>query len=203
MDILPLSSGCLNPYSHIMDDPLYFSGQFLLATPGMADSRFARSIIALCSHDEHGALGINIGEVSPDIRFHEILEQFEIAPEQSDNCPVFIGGPVESQRGFVLHSLDINLSDTLQVGDKWGLSSSIDMLRIIAKGRGPKKWILALGYSGWGEGQLESELTQNGWSITEGHMDWIFESQSSNKWEMAWHAQGINPAQLSTGFGSA
>ena len=186
-----------------MIEPTYFSGQFLLATPGMADPRFARSIIALCSHDDEGALGINIGTTSSEISFHGILEQFDIDPGSSADADVFLGGPVERQRGFILHSLDINLSDTLQVGDQWGLSSSVDILRAIAAGRGPENWIIALGYSGWGSGQLEIELTQNGWAVAPGEPEWLFETGSKDKWDMAWKSQGIDPKKLSGGFGSA
>ena len=144
----------------VMNDNIFFSGQFLLATPGMADPRFARSVVAICSHDENGALGINIGETVEGISFHDVLKQFEIDP-----------------------------------GD--------EMLSAIAQGRGPAKWIIALGYSGWGEGQLEAELTQNGWSIAEGSPDWLYETGSADKWSMAWEAQGIDPTKLSSGFGSA
>ncbi|MEO9600857.1 YqgE/AlgH family protein [Parasphingorhabdus sp.] len=169
----------------------------------MADPRFARSVLAICSHDENGALGINIGETVDGISFHGILKQFDIDPGKAPDCSVFLGGPMETQRGFIIHSLDMNLSDTLQVGECWGLSSSIDMLKAIAQGRGPKEWIIALGYSGWGEGQLESELTQNGWSIAEGSPDWLYEKSSDDKWLMAWQALGIDPMKLSAGFGSA
>ncbi|VAV97560.1 UPF0301 protein YqgE, partial [hydrothermal vent metagenome] len=151
-----------------MSTPQYLSGQYLLATPGMADPRFARSIIALCSHDEKGALGINLGEFVEGLSFHDILKQFDIPTDKVANRKLHIGGPVELQRGFILHSLDMNLSDTLQVGARWGLSSSVDMMRAISKGEGPKDWTIALGYSGWGEGQLEYELTQNGWSVVLG-----------------------------------
>jgi|TARA_R110000851_G_scaffold45132_25_gene110650 putative transcriptional regulator len=187
----------------VMNDNIFFSGQFLLATPGMADPRFARSVVAICSHDENGALGINIGETVEGISFHDVLKQFEIDPGDAPNREIFLGGPVETQRGFILHSLDINMLDTVQVGDRWGLSSSIEMLSAIAQGRGPAKWIIALGYSGWGEGQLEGELTQNGWSIAEGSPDWLYETGSADKWSMAWEAQGIDPTKLSSGFGSA
>lgn len=186
-----------------MESPIYFSGQFLLATPGMADPRFARSIVALCSHDEHGALGINIGQTSNDISFHGILDQFDIPTADSADRQVYVGGPVEAHRGFVLHSLDFNLSETLQVGDRWGLSSSLDILSAIATGEGPEHWIIAIGYAGWGAGQLEQELTQNGWSITPGETDWLFETGARDKWEMAWQAQGIDPGRLSGQFGSA
>lgn len=186
-----------------MHEPIFFSGQFLLSTPGMADPRFARSVVAICSHDENGTLGINIGETVEGISFHDILAQFDIDTTDAPNCSVFLGGPMEKQRGFIIHSLDINLSDTIQVGDRWGLSSSIDMLNAIAQGRGPKKWIIALGYSGWGEGQLESELTQNGWSVAKGSPDWLYDQSSEDKWTMAWQAQGIDPTKLSGEFGSA
>jgi len=135
--------------------------------------------------------------------FHNILDQFEIDHGDAPDSAVFLGGPVEPARGFILHSLDMKLADSLQVGDRWGLSSSVDMLRAIAKGNGPENWILALGYSGWGGGQLEAELTQNGWSIAEGEAGWLFEARSKDKWEMAWQSQGIDPNMLSGGFGSA
>lgn len=186
-----------------MNAPPYFSGQFLLATPGMADPRFSKSIVAICSHDDDGALGINIGASTTEISFHGILEQFDIDPAECSDRIVYLGGPVEPQRGFIIHSLDINHSDTLQVGTKWGMSSSVDMLRAIAADRGPEKWIVALGYSGWGAGQLEEELTQNGWAVAPGEPDWLFETQSKDKWEMAWKSEGIDPRKLSGGFGSA
>ena len=183
-------------YVKAMPAPNYFSGQFLLATPGMADPRFSRSIIAICSHDENGAVGINIGSFSDFITFHGILEQFDIDTGQLADRDVFLGGPVETNRGFILHSLDANYFETLQVGDRWGLSSSVDMLKSIAEGKGPKKWISALGYAGWGPNQLETELTQNGWAIAEGDPEWIFERESANKWEMAWEAQVIEIQNL-------
>ena len=190
-------------YDGVVSAPPYFTGQFLLATPGMADERFARSIVALCAHDDNGALGINLGARLEGLGFHEILKQFDIDPGDSPDCDVFAGGPVEPHRGFILHSLDLNMSDTLQVSNLWGLSSSVDMLRAIANGRGPEKWIIALGYSGWGAGQLEGELTQNGWSLAKGSPHWIFDKEAGDKWAMAWQAQGIDPGKLSSGFGQA
>ena len=186
-----------------MSEPPYFTGQFLLATPGMGDPRFSRSIIALCAHDDNGALGINLGATIDGLSFHEILNQFDIDPGEAPDCTVFAGGPVEPHRGFILHSLDLNMSDTLQVSNLWGLSSSVDMLRAIANGRGPDSWVIALGYSGWGGGQLEDELTQNGWSLAKGSPQWIFDKESADKWGMAWQAQGIDPGKLSSGFGQA
>ena len=159
--------------------------------------------IAICSHDEQGALGINIGDTSDELTFHGILRQFDISTDEVEDELVFLGGPVEPQRGFILHSLDFNMSDTVQVDDKWGLSSSVNILYAIAEGKGPKQWKAALGYSGWGGGQLEGELTQNGWMIAPGDPEWIYESEASDKWEMAWKELGIEPSQLSGSFGSA
>ncbi len=186
-----------------MSTPQYLSGQYLLATPGMADPRFARSIIALCSHNENGALGINLGEFVEGLSFHDILKQFDIPTNNVADRKLHIGGPVELQRGFILHSLDMNLSDTLQVGTRWGLSSSVDMMRAISEGNGPKDWAIALGYSGWGEGQLEFELTQNGWSVVRGNKNWPFLDDKIDKWQSAWAAEGIDVANLSGQFGSA
>lgn len=190
-------------YDYIMPVPKYLSGQYLLATPGMADPRFDRSIVALCAHDENGALGINLGEFAEEFTFHNILEQFDIPTDHVPDRRVHIGGPVELQRGFILHSLDMNLSDTLQVGHRWGLSSSVDMMRAIAEGDGPQNWTMALGYSGWGEGQLESELTQNGWSVVLGDGDWPFLEDHTDKWQNAWKFEGVDIAKLSGQFGSA
>ena len=186
-----------------MDQPRYLTGQFLLATPGMADPRFSKSLIAICAHDENGVLGINLGDTSDSISFHGVLRQFDIPTDNITDRIVYLGGPVEPHRGFIIHSLDMNLSGTLQVSNRWGLSSSVDMLNNIAKNNGPEKWLIAMGYSGWGEGQLESELTQNGWAVAQGQTDWLYNDPSEDKWRTAWESQGIDPAHLSGGFGSA
>ena len=115
----------------------YLSGQLLLALPGMADPRFAKAVIAMCAHDEHGALGIGVGAVVANIGFHALLVQLGIEPGVAPNAPVHFGGPVEPQRGFILHSLDWDGEYSVQVGDKWGLTAAIDVLRAIAEGKGP------------------------------------------------------------------
>ncbi len=186
-----------------MDSARYFSGQFLLATPGMGDPRFARSVIALCSHDENGALGLNVQQALGGVTFHDILDQFDIGHGSVDNRPIYSGGPVEPQRGFVLHSLDVNLGTSLQIGERWALSGSLDILKLIAEGNGPKHWIATLGYSGWGAGQLERELTQNGWSLAKGRDDWLFDRPKSDLWAHAWQCEGIDVAKLSAQFGTA
>jgi putative transcriptional regulator len=115
-----------------MDAPIFLSGQLLLAMPGIGDSRFEKAVIALCVHDEAGALGIGLGRVIPRIHFHELLGQFEIDPGVAPDVPIHLGGPVEPQRGFILHSPDWGGEDSVHVGSRWVLSATIDILRAIA-----------------------------------------------------------------------
>jgi putative transcriptional regulator len=151
-----------------MDSPSYLTGQFLLAMPGIGDPRFERAVIAMCAHDEEGALGIGIGETIEGLGLHELLKQFEIDPAGVPDAPVHFGGPVEPRRGFVLHSTDWGGQDTIDVGGRWALSGTIDVLKAIAEGKGPSRWLIALGYAGWGEGQLDEEMTRHGWFSTNG-----------------------------------
>jgi len=135
-----------------MDAPRFLSGQFLLAMPGIGDPRFEKAVIAMCVHDEDGALGIGLGRVVPRLGFHDLLRQLDIAPGEAPNAPIHHGGPVEPQRGFILHSLDWGGAESIQVGDRWVLSATIDILKAIAAGKGPARWVAALGYAGWGGG---------------------------------------------------
>ena len=150
-----------------MDEPRFLSGKLLLAMPGMADPRFERAVIALCVHDENGAVGIGIGQKRAGMRFRALLQQLEIEPGEAPDCAVHHGGPVEPGRGFVLHSTDWGGQDTLQVkgpgGTTFGMTGTIDILKAIAEGKGPSQWIVALGYAGWGDGQLDEEMTRHGW----------------------------------------
>ncbi len=186
-----------------MTDPQYLSGRFLLAMPGMFDPRFERSVNVLCVHDENGAMGIGIGHVRDGIRFHEILEELEIDPGVAPDCVVHHGGPVEPGRGFVLHSTDWGGADTIEVRPLCGLSASLDILRAIAEGRGPSRWLIALGYAGWGPGQLENEMRHHGWYVAEGREEILFETSAEARWMATWRAEGIDPALLSTETGRA
>ncbi|GAM05595.1 transcriptional regulator [Novosphingobium sp. MBES04] len=140
----------------------YLAGRMLLAMPGMFDPRFERSVNVLCVHDEHGALGINVGEVREGVTFHAILDDLGLDTAMAPDCAVLNGGPVEPGRGFVLHSLDWGGGDSIEVHTQEGplcaLSASMDILRAIAQGRGPSQWVMALGYAGWAPGQLEEEM---------------------------------------------
>ncbi len=186
-----------------MDQPKFLSGQFLLAMPGMGDPRFEKAVIAMCVHDEDGALGIGLGRLVPRIGFHELLKQFDIGPGVAPDVAIHLGGPVEPQRGFIIHSLDWGGEGSVQVSNRWGLTATLDILRAIAEGRGPTRWIAALGYAGWGAGQLEQELCSNGWFSTPGSDELLYDCDVNSRWSDAFNSAGIDTRLLNTGFGSA
>ena len=186
-----------------MDEPRFLSGQLLLAMPGIGDPRFEKAVIAMCVHDENGALGIGLGRIVPRISFHGLLEQLEIEPGVAPDVAIHLGGPVDPQRGFILHSPDWGGQDSVHVADRWVLSATLDILRAIAEGRGPSRWIAALGYAGWGAGQLESELCGNGWFATPGTDDLLYEHDVEHRWAAAFQSAGIDPRLLTANFGTA
>ncbi len=181
----------------------YLSGKFLLAMPGMFDERFDHSVSVMCVHDENGALGIGIGHVREGLRLHELLEEIDIDPGVAPDCEVHHGGPVEPGRGFVLHSTDWGGVDTIEVQPHCGLSASLDILRAIAEGRGPSRWLVALGYAGWGPGQLEHEMQHHGWYVADGNQEILFDTPAEARWMATWRAEGIDPALLSNETGHA
>jgi putative transcriptional regulator len=186
-----------------MEAPDSLSGQFLLAMPGIGDPRFEKAVIAMCVHDEDGALGIGLGRVVPRLGFHELLKQHGIEPGVAPNVPIHVGGPVEPQRGFILHSPDWSASESVYVGERWVLSATIDILKAIAAGTGPERWIAALGYAGWGEGQLEQELARHGWFVTPGEETLLYACDVETRWAAAFQAAGIDSRLLTTEFGTA
>jgi putative transcriptional regulator len=186
-----------------MDQPRYLSGQMLLAMPGIGDPRFDQAVVAICSHDERGALGLGVGTAIDGLRFHDLLGQVGIAPGAAPNAPVHLGGPVEPQRGFVLHGQDWGGQDTLHVGRRWSLTGTLDILRAIAEGRGPAQWIVALGYAGWGEGQLDEEMTRHGWFATPGDDALLFDTPTPERWTAMFRAAGVDTRMLATGAGHA
>lgn len=187
----------------MMEEARFLSGQLLLAMPGIGDPRFEKAVIAMCVHDESGALGIGLGRIVPRIGFHELLRQLEVDPGVAPDVPIHLGGPVEPQRGFILHSLDWGGQDSIQVADRWGLTATLDILRAIAEGRGPSRWIAALGYAGWGAGQLEQEMAGNGWFTTAGTDELLFECDVNSRWSAAFRSAGIDTRLLTTDFGTA
>jgi putative transcriptional regulator len=189
------------------EDPRFLSGKLLLAMPGMADPRFERAVIALCVHDENGAIGIGIGHKRAGISFRGLLRQLDIDPGEAKDRAVLHGGPVEPGRGFVLHSTDWGGQETLQVngasGETFAMTGTIDVLRAIAEGKGPERWLVALGYAGWGEGQLDEEMTRHGWFAATGNAQILFDTPADERWAAAFKAEGIDPRFLVGETGAA
>ena len=165
-----------------MNQAPFLSGKLLLAMPGMADPRFERAVIAICLHDEHGAVGVGIGQKRSGMRFRTLLEQLGIEPDW--------GG-----------------EDTIQVNAMTGplcaMTGTIDVLRAIAEGRGPSQWIVALGYAGWAGGQLEQEMTRHGWFTAEGDPALLWDTPADERWQAAFRSEGVDPRLLSSQTGAA
>jgi putative transcriptional regulator len=192
--------------------PGYLDGQILIAMPVMDDPRFERSVIYLCAHSPEGAMGIIVNRPAGSIDFPGLLVQLDIIkksdqiklPENAESMKVLRGGPVETGRGFVLHSSDFFIEDaTLRIDDGICLTATVDILKAIAKGSGPKHAILALGYAGWAAGQLESEIQHNGWLHCDADPDLIFGADADEKYLRALRKIGIDPGMLSTDAGHA
>ena len=186
-----------------MSDPRFLTGRLLLAMPGIADPRFEHAVIAMCAHDENGAIGVGIGHVFEGIGLHKLMEQLGLEVGDAPDAAVHYGGPVEPARGFVLHSLDWAGEGTAQASDRWALTGTLDVLKAIGTGRGPTRWIVALGYAGWGEGQLDDEMHRHGWHVVDGDDDLVFDIPAHERWTRAFHGDGIDPRLLSTASGKA
>ncbi|MFB0923213.1 MAG: YqgE/AlgH family protein [Alphaproteobacteria bacterium] len=181
-----------------------FVGQVLLAMPAMTDPRFERSVIYICAHNEDGAMGIVINKTLNSIDFRDLLEELDIPTDPTTrNITVHFGGPVENQRGFVLHSLDYEHAELLVVEGLVGLSATLDILRDLAQGSGPKHSILALGYAGWGPGQLEAEFQENAWLSVPANETLLFDVPNDDKWERAFNSIGVDLSVLSSSSGRA
>lgn len=190
----------------------FLDGQLLVAMPGMPDSRFARAVIYVCAHSPEGAMGLVINQPATNIAFPHLLEQLEIIehadqirlPEQVEKVRVLKGGPVETGRGFVLHSSDFFIDrSTLPIDDGVCLTATVDILRAMATGSGPRRAVLALGYAGWGAGQLETEINENGWLNCEPDADLLFDQRFDTKYDRALRKIGIDPTMLSSEAGHA
>jgi putative transcriptional regulator len=194
------------------DAASYLDGQLLVAMPGMPDERFARTVIYLCAHSEEGAMGIVVNKPAPDLNFPDLLVQLDIIPaaevirlpRRAGNVRVLRGGPVETGRGFVLHTPDFFIDNsTLPIDESICLTATVDILRAIAKGEGPTNALLALGYAGWSAGQLETEIQSNGWLNCPADPDLIFDVSLETKYDQALRRLGIDPAMLSGQAGHA
>lgn len=187
------------------NDLPYLEGKLLIAMPGMGDSRFDRTVIYLCAHTPEGAMGLIVNKPSPELRFSDLLDQLDIKTSaKADEISVFFGGPVEHGRGFVLHSPDYASSDsTLKVNKDFGMTATLDILEDIANSDGPEKCLLALGYAGWGPGQLEAEIQANGWLVGDASHQLVFATKNQAKWGATLSSIGIDPKLLSAEGGRA
>ena len=192
--------------------PGYLDGQILVAMPTIRDDRFSRTVIYLCAHSSEGAMGIVINQPAPHIDFGDLLVQLEVIPDnklielpmRAGEVKVLKGGPVETGRGFVLHSADFFIENsTLPIDNGICLTATLDILKAIARGQGPESAVLALGYAGWAPGQLESEIHANGWLNCDADPELVFSTRAELKYESALRKIGIDPAKLSSEAGHA
>src|SRR6185436_4985521 len=183
----------------------FLEGKLLIALPGMADDRFAQTVIYMCAHSAKGAMGIVINKPIPGLTFAEVMKQLHIETRTTTaELPILYGGPVETGRGFVLHSGDYEASDsTLPVSEDISLTATLDILRAIADGRGPRHVLFALGYAGWGAGQVENEFQFNGWLHCHADPAIVFGTDSNAKWSTALARLGIGPSGLVADAGRA
>src|SRR6516165_1804678 len=190
----------------------YLDGQMLIAMPAMRDERFCRSVIYVCAHSSEGAMGIVVNQPAANINFSDLLVQLEVIPAkdliqlppQAGLVKVLKGGPVETGRGFVLHSADFFIENsTLPIDDGICLTATLDILKAIARGKGPQSAVLALGYAGWAPGQLEGEIQENGWLHCMADPELIFGSDIDGKYGRALRKIGIDPGKLSSEAGHA
>jgi putative transcriptional regulator len=190
----------------------YLDGQMLIAMPAMGDERFARAVIYVCAHSTEGAMGIVVNQPAQNIKFPELLVQLEVIPAgerielptQAEDVKVLKGGPVETGRGFVLHSSDFFIENsTLPIDEGICLTATLDILKAIARGTGPANAILALGYTGWAPGQLEQEIQENGWLHCAADPELIFGTDTDGKYEKALRKIGIDLGMLSSEAGHA
>jgi len=190
----------------------FLEGQMLVAMPSMRDERFARAVIYLCAHSPEGAMGIIVNQPASNIKFSDLLVQLDVIPQEerihlprsAGGVKVLKGGPVETGRGFVLHSSDFFIQDsTLPIDDGICLTATLDILKAIAAGGGPANAVLALGYAGWAPGQLENEIQQNGWLHCAADRSLVFEADAAAKYDLALRKIGIDPGMLSSDAGHA
>ncbi|TRW99318.1 YqgE/AlgH family protein [Paracoccus sp. M683] len=183
------------------------TGKILIAMPGMLDPRFERSVVLICAHSAEGTMGLVLNRPLPEIGFRDLLGQLGIdTDDRTRGIEVRFGGPVEPGRGFVLHRVPEGGGDvdgTMRIGSHLAMTTTRDILEDLAQGNGPGDAVLALGYAGWGPGQLDDEMLANGWLTGEGADDLIFGHDNQGKWNAALRAQGVDPSLLSAAAGRA
>jgi putative transcriptional regulator len=193
----PLREG-LNPLDS------WLTGQFLIAMPGMMDPRFIHAVIYICSHGPNGAMGLVVNRLFAEADFAMLINQLEVkGTAEIPDLPVHFGGPVEPGRGFVLHSSDYLREGTIRVDDSVSLTATVEILQAIVDGEGPEKVLMALGYTGWGAGQLEEEMKANGWLTAPADEAILFGPGLDTKWERTLAKIGVTPVMLSGEAGHA
>lgn len=190
--------------SETLAETKWLSGRLLVAAPNMPDLRFSRSVIYLCSHGPSGSMGLVVNRLYGELNFKGLLNQLniEMTPEARD-LPIHFGGPVEPGRGFVLHSSDYSREGTTPIDKDVSLTATVEILKALAEGDGPDRALLALGYAGWGSGQLDAELRTNGWLVAPTDVNIIFDPDVDIKWDKAMAKIGISPMMLSGDIGHA
>ncbi|WP_337997136.1 YqgE/AlgH family protein [Oleispirillum naphthae] len=182
----------------------YLTGQCLIAMPGMQDPRFEHTVVYLCAHSGEGAMGLILNRELPDMPLSRLMEQLNVpATPAIEGMKVHFGGPVDPGRGFVLHSSDFMAEASMLVDSRHALTATMDILRAVAEGRGPRQSLLALGYAGWGAGQLDAEIKDNAWLIVPADDALLFGPDNAKKWQRAIEKLGIDVAKLSSTAGNA
>lgn len=182
----------------------YLTGRLLIAMPQMGDTRFHKAVIFICAHDANGAMGLVINHTLPGLELSTLLSQLDIpGVTYGADVPVMSGGPVETARGFILHAGSFNQIESLEIEQDIYVTGTIDALKAIAQGRGPDKLMFILGYAGWSAGQLDYEMQQNAWLVTDADADLIFSEDPDDRWERAIRKIGIDPSMLSGDAGRA
>ena len=181
------------------------NGKFLIAMPGMGDPRFKNAVIYLCSHNAEGTMGLIINKLATNFNISDLLKQLNIETSNIlEPFPIYLGGPVEPYRGFILHSLDyLNKDKTIKIDNVLGMTSTLDIVEDIVTNKGPKTFFVALGYSGWDAGQIEMEIKNNGWLVSDAKTDIIFQNNNKNKWEDSLKILNVDPKFLSADGGTA
>jgi len=189
----------------VVEGESFLEGKLLIAMPGMPDPRFAQTVIYMCAHSSKGAMGLVVNKPVAGLTFVELMKQLDIPVTAAiDNFAIRYGGPVETGRGFVLHSVDYEGGDsTLPVSEDVSLTATVDILRAMAEGRGPSKALFALGYASWGPGQIETEFHGNGWLHCESDPALVFGHDLDAKWSTALARLGIGPSSLVADAGRA
>ncbi len=187
-----------------MDNHNRLEGRCLIAMPTIGDPRFDRSVIYMCAHSDQGAMGLVVNKPLDEVSLGDVVQQLGIEPgEGGRSIRVHFGGPVETGRGFVLHTDDYVRDGTLQIAGGIALTATVEVLKAMVDGAGPESSLLALGYAGWAPGQLDAEIQHNGWLVCDADRNLVFDGDLDNKWRQALTRLGIDPAMLSTDVGGA